>query len=306
MATPSLILLVALLPLPVGFSAGRIAPRAARLLPPAAATLLLTTVALTVALATGLPLCLAAYVGTVDLLPLIHPYDWSAQQLHERLPIPTPAALATGLVAIVLAGRACLHLARVALSAHRTASAVAALPAIGDLAVVHDPAVHAYAVPGRGGRVVVSTGMLRALSGPQRRALLAHEQAHLRHRHYRYTQLARLAAAANPLMHPVARAVDQATERWADAAAVREIGDPTTLAHALGLAALARPILPAHALGASHHDVVDRIRDLLEPPRRRVHTGILLAAATALCWMSTATVVLYTHSLVELAEAASR
>jgi hypothetical protein len=267
---------------------------------------LLTAVALTVALTTGLLLCLACYVGTVHLIPLAHPVDWSSPRLHKELPIPTPAAVVAGLVATSLLARASLHLTRVVRSAHHTAAAAAGLPAVGDLSVVQDSAVHAYAVPGRGGRVVVSTGMLRTLSGPQRRALLAHEQAHLRYHHHRYAQLARLAAAANPLMLRVALAVDQAIERWADAAAVREVGDPAIVAHAVGRAALARPMFPVQTLGAARNAVVERIRDLIEPPRRRARIGVLLALAMALCWVSTAAVVLYTHGVIELAEATHR
>jgi Zn-dependent protease with chaperone function len=305
-STFSLVLMLALLPVLVGLGAAQLAPRAARYLPPAAATLLLTATALSVALASGVLLCLACYIGIVDLIPAAHPVDWSAQRLHQALPMPAPAALVAGLVASGMLARGYLHLARVVRSARQTTAAAARLSAIGDLAVVQDPAVHAYAVPGRYGRVVVATGMLRTLSGPQRRALLAHEHAHLRYHHHRYAQLARLAAAANPLTLPLALAVDQAIERWADAAAVREVGDPATVAHALGLAALARPVIPPPALGAAHNDVVDRIRDLMDPPRRRLLIGILLTVATALCWASTATVVLYTHGVIELAEATHR
>jgi Zn-dependent protease with chaperone function len=94
--------------------------------------------------------------------------------------MPAPAALVAGLGASGMLARGYLHLARVVRSARQSTAAAARLQAIGDLAIVQDPAVHAYAVPGRYGRVVVSTGMLRTLSGPQRRALLAHEHAHLR------------------------------------------------------------------------------------------------------------------------------
>ncbi|GIE95053.1 M56 family metallopeptidase [Paractinoplanes rishiriensis] len=41
----------------------------------------------------------------------------------------------------------------------------------------------AYCVPGREPRVVLSDGVLRVLDRPQVDAVLAHEQAHLRHRH---------------------------------------------------------------------------------------------------------------------------
>ncbi|ADP81014.1 M48 family metalloprotease [Pseudofrankia inefficax] len=299
------LLALALVPPLVGATGGRPAARVARRVPPAAATVLLTGFALTVSLATGMMLCLAAFLGTVELFPFAHPSDWSAGTLRARIPVPSAAGLAAGTLAVGLLGRAGLHLVRVVAGARRASAAVAVLPAVGELAVVDDPAAHAYAVAGRHRRVVVSTGMLRSLTGPQRRALLAHEHAHLRHHHHRYTRLAWLAAAANPLLTPVARAVDQAAERWADAVAVRAVGDPATVAHALGRAALAGPP-SSHGLGAAGHDVVDRIRDLLEPPRRQASAGLLLGAAAVVCWASTAAVLFHTYNVIEFAETVVR
>ncbi|MEP6851048.1 MAG: M48 family metalloprotease [bacterium] len=54
------------------------------------------------------------------------------------------------------------------------------------LVVVQDDLPDALALPGMSGRIVVSTGMLRALSAEEKRVLLAHEAAHLTHRHYVY------------------------------------------------------------------------------------------------------------------------
>ncbi|MCK9925871.1 M56 family metallopeptidase [Frankia sp. Mgl5] len=307
------LLALALFPAVVGLAGSRAAAGAARYLPPAAATVLLTTFAVTVSVAVETMLSLSAYLGTVDLFPAAHPHDWSTPTLRATLPIPNAAGLATGALAVILLGRTGVHLVRVVVGARRTTAAAAALPAVGGLAIIDDTAAHAYAVPGRNRRVVVSTGMLRLLTGPQRRALLAHEQAHLRHHHHRYAQLTRLAAAANPLTALIAPAVDHAIERWADAAAVRAVGDPCTVAHALGRAALGRPAAPPHrpgaahdhphGLGAAHDHVVDRVRDLLDPPLRQTRVGVLLAVATMLCWASTAAVVLYIHGVIELAEA---
>lgn len=288
-------------PVVTAVATGRYARPAVARMRPATATVLLTAFALTAAAATGALLCLVAYVGTAGLLPRLHPDDWSPGALHEVLPVPTPVAVGAGLAAVVLLASAGVHLVRVLLGGRRTAAAAAALPVVGDLVVIDDGALHAYAVPGRVGRVVVSTGLLRQLSAPQRRAVLAHERAHLRHRHYLYAQLVRLAAAANPLLRPVVHAVDLTIERWADAVAVKEVGDAVTVAHALGRVALAQPRLPAPALGAGH-DVVERVRDLLEPPRRTARTALVLATSTALCWVSTILVVLYAHGLVELTE----
>jgi len=49
--------------------------------------------------------------------------------------------------------------------------------------IVSDARPIAYVEAGRDAAVVVSTGMLRALQPGERRAMLAHEAAHLRHRH---------------------------------------------------------------------------------------------------------------------------
>src|SRR5207253_10714450 len=111
--------------------------------------------------------------------------------------------------------------------------------AAGGLVVLDDAMPDAYAVPGLSGRVVVSTGMLRALRADERRVLLAHERAHLAHHHYAYVQLVSLAAAANPLLRPVVRAVRDAAERWADEVAAHEVGSRRLAAQALARAGLA-------------------------------------------------------------------
>ncbi len=298
------VLLLAAVPPIVGAATASVAGRLARRLPPGVATVLLTVLALAVALSCGILLCLTACLGVVQRVPLVRPYDWSPDALRTLLPVPVVVAAGAGLIAAVLLARAIAHLVRVVIGARHGSAAVADLPVAGDLAVVDDAAVYAYTVPGRGGRVVVSTGMLRVLDGPQRRALLAHEHAHLRYHHHLYAQSTRLAAAANPLLRPVVRAVDEAIERWADAVAVREVGDPAVVAHALGRAALSGSTLPAYALGAGHSDVVGRVRDLLEPPRHRRYPGVLLVIAAAACVFGTSAVLLHTHDVIEIAEIA--
>jgi len=302
--------LLALVPLLTGVAGCLAVPRVARRMPPAVASVLLTVLALTVSLMTGLMLCLVALVGAVHLLPALRPDDWSADTLYRQLPVPPAAGAVAAAVAIVLLARAGVHLARVARSMRRTADAAAQLPVVGGLAIVEDAAVHAYAVPGRRPLVVVSTGALRRLSAPQRRALLAHEHAHLRHHHHRYSQLSLLAAAANPLVSPVARSVAGSLERWADAAAVRDVGDPRIVAHALGAAALSPDTLldsslGAHVLGAADGDVVGRVRDLLDPPARRRRGSVAVVLGTVQCWVSSIAVVLYVYGAVEVAEAAT-
>ena len=79
-------------------------------------------------------------------------------------------------------------------AAHRLAAALSATG--GELVVLDDVDHQAYAVPGRPGRIVVSSGLLRALTAAERRGVLAHERAHLRHHHHVHHTAAQLAAAA--------------------------------------------------------------------------------------------------------------
>jgi Zn-dependent protease with chaperone function len=295
----------ALVPLMIGVCAAVAAPRIGGRIAPAIATILLTGLALTVSLATGLLFCLAAYVAVGELLPLPQFRAWSIDELRDNIPVPPAVGLLLGAIATVLLGRALVHLLRVIANSRRLSVAAAALPAVGELAIIDDATPHAYAVPGRNRRVVVSTGMLRSLSAAERRALLAHEAAHLRCHHHLYVQLARLAAAANPLMRPVSRAVDSCVERWADAAAARAVGGGATVARAVSAAALA-PVVSTGVLAVARNDVVERVRILLDPPARRPQIGAALVVGTVLCWASVAVVLLHTHNLIELAQAARR
>lgn len=125
------------------------------------------------------------------------------------------------------------------------------LPGLGELVVTGDAAADAYTVPGRPGRIVVSTGMLDVLDEGGRIALLAHERAHLASRHHWFTAAARLAAAANPLVKPLATAVEYVVERWADEAAAAAVGDRRMVAQAIARAALAaKATRPRRSVGA--------------------------------------------------------
>ncbi len=126
------------------------------------------------------------------------------------------------------------------------------LPGRRQAVVLDDQAAAAYALPGRPGRIVVTAGMLAALDDTGRAALLAHERAHLAGFHHLFTSAARLAAAANPLLRPAARAVEYTIERWADEKAAEAVGDRCLVAHAIGRAALAAtPRRPARAIPAA-------------------------------------------------------
>jgi Zn-dependent protease with chaperone function len=148
-------------------------------------------------------------------------------------------SLAAGIVlgaALLAAGSFAVRRGRALADAGRHARD---LPGRDRLVVTGDAAADAYAVPGRPGRIVVSAGMLDALDPAGRAALLAHERAHLSGRHHWFTGAARLAAAANPLVRPLAGAVEYTVERWADEAAAAAVGDRRLVATAIASAALA-------------------------------------------------------------------
>ncbi len=78
----------------------------------------------------------------------------------------------------------------------------------------------------------------------ERDVLLAHERAHAKHSHYLFTSAARLAAAANPLLRPVAAQAGYTVERWADERAAAQAGDRALAARAIARAALAASAAP--------------------------------------------------------------
>ncbi|CAM5351468.1 hypothetical protein SFUMM280S_08626 [Streptomyces fumanus] len=136
---------------------------------------------------------------------------------------------------------------RVRRRAHR---ALAGLPGT-SVAVLPDAVPITYALPGgRRDRVVVTTALLACLEPAERRALFAHERAHLAARHHRFLLTVRLAALANPFLRPLRTAVSYTAERWADEAAAGAVGSRRTVATAIGKAALVSRGTPHHLADA--------------------------------------------------------
>jgi hypothetical protein len=284
------VIVAMVLPLAVSALLGASAPWLGRLLPPATAVRLLTVAMLGAAVATGFVLAVAGTL-VVGQIPLVAAEGhWSARALGSGLPVPAvvgvvAAMTVCGLLAAALrrAATAGRDLVRAALTCRRLG------PDVAGLVVIQDEEPDAYALPGLGGRVVVSTAMLRALPADERRVLLAHEAAHLAHHHHLWVQAAHVASAANPVLRPAARAVRAAVERWADEVAAAEVGDRALAARALARAGLARaagrrrPSLSV-ALAGSDSAVADRARALLAgpPPRRRALAGAVAAMALTL------------------------
>jgi Zn-dependent protease with chaperone function len=303
------------MPLLAAAAAGPLAGR----LPPVAATWLLTGSAVALAAASSAVLGLLALTAVVRI-PLVGAAgEMSVQVISRDDPAPVPVAAVAGVLLAAAAAGACRALW------HRTAALLAAgrqarrLPGAGQVVVIDDEAADAYTLPGWPCRIVVTAGMMRALSHPERQVLLAHERAHASGLHYLFTTAARLAAAANPLLRPVAAAVGYTVERWADERAAAVAGDRRLAARAIATAARAataapaRRAEPAAALAAVGRPcgrrgagpVPRRVAALLSPPPQpRLLLLVVAVLLVAVAGASALEAARELHGLLDYARAA--
>ncbi|MEU8520044.1 M56 family metallopeptidase [Streptomyces sp. NBC_01216] len=256
------------LPLVLPLTAWPVARLAEQHLHPRTATRMLTGVAAVLALCSTLCLALLMVVGTAQLPGNPLPDGWSDPEVRAAVPYDEIAGRAAipALLAVVLAvGRT---LRRHGRARRRAERALGSLPSR-SVAVLPDDAPYAYALPGRPGRVVVSRGILAGLSAAERRALFAHERAHLERRHHRFLLVVRVAARANPFLRPLCTAVTYTAERWADEEAAARIGSRRTVARAVGKSALVSSGAPVPTLAGFASvagPVPRRVAALLAPP----------------------------------------
>ncbi|CAL2068048.1 MULTISPECIES: M56 family metallopeptidase [Streptomyces] len=210
-------------------------PLTGRYVAPAAAARVLAAAAVVTAGATTWSLVLLGAALLGDVPPVVRA---AGQGGAVADPVPVVIGLAACLALVVVGVR--LH--RAVRAERRTRRALRLLcagqPADTELIVAASAVPRACAVPGQPGRILVTSAMLGALGPAERRALLAHERAHLAHRHDVLVTAATLAAAADPLLCPVRSTVVYLVERWADERAAAAVGDRRTTAHALARAAL--------------------------------------------------------------------
>ncbi|MEJ1202714.1 MULTISPECIES: M56 family metallopeptidase [unclassified Streptomyces] len=276
------------LPLVLPLTAWPIARLAEQHLHPRTATRLLTAVAAVMALCSTVCLALVMVVGTAQLPGNPLPDGWSDPEVRAAVPydeVVGKAAIPALCAVVVASARALWRHGRVRRRAHR---ALDGLPGT-EVAVLPDDVPYAYALPGgRRDRVVVTTALLDCLAPAERRALFAHERAHLTGRHHRFLLAVRLAALANPFLRPLRTAVSYTSERWADEAAARAVGSRRAVATAIGKAALVSRGTPVATLAglAAPGPVPRRVAALLGPaPAVRtwpsVFTSVGLAAWAA-------------------------
>ena len=307
-------------------------PLAARL-EPRVATWLFTTAILALAACStaALALLVASALAPAPVLAALGHYSQPVVRRDD--PIPAVAGAAAALVLTALAVAVAVTFGRRARGLAEAYRRAARLHGDRTVVVVPGPAVEAYALPGSPGRIVVSGHLLQALNEAGRAALLAHERAHLASRHHLFSTVAHLAAAANPVLLPLARAVDYTVERWADEHAAQVTGDRRLVAATIGQVAMLatpgpRPAAAAalgmvavgsgrdaghsrRAAGASRRisvawagPVPRRVAALLAPPPR---SGTLLLAVAVLAVLLAGASALQAardlHTLLELARA---
>ncbi|MDN3023968.1 M56 family metallopeptidase [Streptomyces sp. S.PB5] len=273
------------LPLVLPLTAWPVARLAEQRLHPRTATRLLTGVAAVMAACSTVCLGLLMVVGTAQLPGNPLPDGWSDPEVRAAVPydeVAGKAAIPVLCAVVVACARTLWRHRRVRRRAHR---ALAGLPGR-EVAVLPDRTPYAYALPGgRRGRVVVTSALLDSLEPAERRALFAHERAHLAARHHRHLLAVRLAARANPFLRPLCTAVAYTAERWADEEAAGVVGSRRTVARAIGKAALVSRGAPLPTLAgfAAPGPVPRRVAALLGPaPAGRrwpsVFTSVGLAA----------------------------
>lgn len=238
-----------------------------RRLPPHLAARMLT-VTLAVVLGSAAPTVWMVSLGYVSHLP------WSRGRLQwcaEAFGFHEPISNWVGIVALGLSAVGVVR-TRSAWRLYRTLR----LDTAGPVEIAEHQRPFAFTLPGRGGRIVLSTAMVDLLDDDEHAVVLAHEQAHARFRHDRYLLTAQLAEAVVPLMRPLARRLQFSLERWADEVAVSRCGDRDFVARTLGKVALCT-VAPVGALGFAGLGVPGRLEALLAPAPARPGRSLLVA-----------------------------
>jgi hypothetical protein len=271
--SPSSLSFVAIAPLLMAIALGVGVTTFHRRLPPAmAARVVLTT--LVVVVAAVLPTLWTVAVGSLVHVPMLAvAVEWCSSSVG----IGRHGSLSAGVATVAAAVFAIVSSARMVrvVRAHQRLSDH--LP--GPLEIAEHHAPFAVTLPGRGGRVVVSTALLAMLSDDEQAVVLAHEGAHAAHRHDRYLLAAQLGAIAAPVLHPLTQRLKFVLERWADEVAAQRCGDRRLVARTLGKVALGANTFSAPdaswstatsaiSVGATNFaclGVTDRVAALLAP-----------------------------------------
>ena len=152
--------------------------------------------------------------------------------------------------------------------------------------VIEHQASSVFCVPGRRGRIVLTTAALDVLAPDELAAVLAHERAHLRGRHHALVTWSRVLAAAFPWLRIFRDARTETAhlvELLADDRARRSV-PASHLADALG--SLTQAPAPTGVLAANALGVAARVSRLAQPAPR-LAPGATVAVVTGIAVSST-------------------
>lgn len=257
---------------------------------PAQAVVMLTVSALVLSVACGAALTTIAVAVLATVTSIATQGQWSAAVVHADMPLPSWLGMSAAGVVVVLLLRAGWRTARISIALGRAERLCRTMRAgSGPVVMVDDDTVDAFTVAGIHGCVVIGRFLFSQLTADERQVVTAHELSHLRRRHHLYVHLADIAAAANPLLRNIPRAVRIGVERWADEDAAAGVGDRRVTGRAVARVALVRAALAQSArsgasqvygglqaggvptaaiLGIAQYAVADRVQALLQPARR--------------------------------------
>ncbi len=206
-----------------------------------------------------------------DLGHLLHACAAVLRSRYSLSAAPWSAVLAAAAaVAAVLLGRALLLRSVALVQARRRQRALIDVLALeladdGMRVLDHDAAL-AYCIPGRGGRIVLTSAAVSTLAPDQLAAVIAHERAHLRGRHDVVLFASEVARAAFPWVRFFGVAKEQTAglvEMLADDQAARQAG-PLSLASAL--VGLGSSAAPGGSLAATGQMTTERVLRLVRDP----------------------------------------
>ena len=241
-------------------------------LPPVIAARIVTT-SLAIVAAAAAPTMWILSLGYIAHLPLLDGrLDWCA----ETLGVHDPISSWVGLPALLLTFAGGIRV-RAVLSRYRRLRHDHS----GPVEIADHAHPFAFTLPGRGGHVMLSSGLVGMLDEAERAVVLAHEHTHARHRHDRYLLTAQLAAAVVPPLRWLVSRLQFSLERWADETAVVHCGDRGFVARTLGKVAL-RTATPIGVMGFTGLGVPARVAALLAPPTTSIRWGTQAALWSAI------------------------
>ncbi len=141
-----------------------------------------------------------------------------------------------------------------------------------DVVVLPTDEVLAYSIRGRRSQIVVSRGLVVALSPAELHAVLRHEAAHLEHRHQRFLLLATVLESGAPFLCPLhrsTRSLRTSLERWADEESVGADAEARQVLRSALLGVTAATLHPTLAAFSAGDTIMERIRALEAPPVQR-------------------------------------